>query len=212
MVASFTTVGIPLISGLGGGLGAGLLVAVVNSRTQRNQHLREQMLAAADEFTVAFVQSDFELRDALSRSSAERLEVSDASVIRTRTLLSRVQLLFHPNSRAALEASDATEGLMRAMYAARNAAAQAEREALEEWPRRDALDFLRSGENALDPTIRAFWTALSRPRRHWHQPAATTAQRGAAAAQRLRLLEVEVELVGLRAEAEEAREAEGKEP
>jgi hypothetical protein len=166
----WTTAVVPLAAAVAGGT----LVALFNARTQRDQHLREQMLRAADEFCVAYADAALALRDAITRNMTRRMQAAEKGMPKVRALLPRVELLFHPNSHTAREAGEATGHLVRAHYSVTLAMNRDNED--------DPIDpsifsELREAEDALDPVTRAAWTALRRPRRRWRKPATTRSQR-----------------------------------
>ena len=160
-----------LAAAIGGGL-----VALLNARTQRDQHLREQMLKAADEFAVAYAEALLALRKKTSDWPVERPE--ETELARVRGLLPRVQLLFHPDSLTAQEAEDALDKLNEAHGAFRVAHAHVASSDLPSYNiLKPVLANSDEAEKALDPVTRAAWAALTRPRRRWLSPAVTRAQR-----------------------------------
>src|ERR1700729_2709231 len=84
-------------------VGGALLVAILNSRQQRTQQLREKMLDAADRFQINMqIARDAALRlarDSTSRADALEWRASaEIALGEARTGLARVTLLFGPDS------------------------------------------------------------------------------------------------------------------
>jgi hypothetical protein len=93
-------------------LGGALLVAILSSRQQRTQHLREKMLDAADAFQINMeTASDAVLRLGRdSTSGADALEwraSAEIALDEARTGLARVNLLFGPDSKTSTWAMEA---------------------------------------------------------------------------------------------------------
>jgi hypothetical protein len=93
-------------------VGGALLVAILNSRQQRTQHLREKMLDAADAFQMNMeTASDAVLRlgrDSTSRADALEWRASaEIALDEARAGLARVNLLFGPDSKTSMWAMEA---------------------------------------------------------------------------------------------------------
>lgn len=171
----------------------GVVVALLTSRSARNQHLREQMLAAAQDFLSAGATAMVQLRDAMRGGAQQRLAGAEAQIVKLGALTPRLSLLFHPNSETAREAADAAAALRRTHTAlvVSTAAGTPTSD--------DALSALDEARIALDRVAATAWKAIGNPRRHWRQRAPT-------AKERLAFLDLEVDFYREIARAQLARE------
>jgi hypothetical protein len=123
-MVTWQTITVALVSSFIGGAGGALLTVLLRIRHERDEQLRDRMLAAADELTTGLVQARMVTGDAVVRSEVpaddgptfdEVLKKAEELVDHAKARQGRVDLLFDDRSPSGLAAAAALDDLYGAV-------------------------------------------------------------------------------------------------